>query len=212
MSHAATTIHMVRHTDVHNPEGIIYGRLPRFRLSRFGSLQAEETAEYLKQSAVSALYSSPQLRARQTAEILNRALCIDRVSISSLICEVGTAHQGSSNKVLGPKLNFYDNPASDADETISMVAGRMRRFLAKVARRHAGQKVVAVSHADPIMILRVAMENRPLVHASLSGDNYPAKGSVTTFTFRGDELTLPIEYRSPVSSPEPPDSETCSKE
>ena len=33
MSDAPTVVHLVRHGEVHNPEKVLYGRLPGFRLS-----------------------------------------------------------------------------------------------------------------------------------------------------------------------------------
>ena len=44
------TIHLTRHGEVHNPEGILYGRLPNFYLSRTGAAQAQIDAE--RQSAI----------------------------------------------------------------------------------------------------------------------------------------------------------------
>ena len=35
-------VHLVRHGEVHNPRSVMYGRLPRFRLSAHGVRQAEE--------------------------------------------------------------------------------------------------------------------------------------------------------------------------
>ncbi len=53
-----TIIYMVRHTDVHNPGDILYGRLPRFGLGELGWKQAEVTASVLAETAVGAFYSS----------------------------------------------------------------------------------------------------------------------------------------------------------
>ncbi len=58
--HRSTTLYIVRHTDVHNPADILYGRLPRFRLSDLGLQQAERTAQVLAEEPVAAFYSSPQ--------------------------------------------------------------------------------------------------------------------------------------------------------
>src|SRR5438874_3906508 len=65
-----TTLLLMRHAEVHNPEDILYGRLPRFGLSELGKQQAEVTARALAEEPISTFYTSPQLRARQTARIL----------------------------------------------------------------------------------------------------------------------------------------------
>ena len=41
MSGIRTTVHVMRHGEVHNPEGILYGRLPDYHLSERGRAQAE---------------------------------------------------------------------------------------------------------------------------------------------------------------------------
>ena len=69
-----TIIYFVRHGKVYNPTDILYGRLPRFGLAEEGIQQIEQTATYLKQEAIDVLYSSPLLRAKQTAEIIQKRL------------------------------------------------------------------------------------------------------------------------------------------
>jgi broad specificity phosphatase PhoE len=44
---ALTTVHLLRHGEVHNPDGVLYGRLPGFRLSELGERQAVAAAEWL---------------------------------------------------------------------------------------------------------------------------------------------------------------------
>ena len=63
----------MRHGEVHNPRAIFYGRMPRFRLSEAGRRQAEAAADYLAGAPLAAIYTSPLLRARQTAAIIQRA-------------------------------------------------------------------------------------------------------------------------------------------
>jgi broad specificity phosphatase PhoE len=116
-----TRVLMIRHTDVENPENIIYGRLPRFGLSSLGESQAKSVASFLEGLPVTALYSSPQLRARQTAEIVNRTLHVERIHVSRRIAEVLTGYEGQSNSILGGKLNFYDQLARPQDESIVMI-------------------------------------------------------------------------------------------
>lgn len=60
-----TTISFVRHGRVHNPRGVIYGRLPNFRLSREGMNDAERAGLQLSSSPLEAVYASPLLRTRQ---------------------------------------------------------------------------------------------------------------------------------------------------
>ncbi|WP_462188450.1 histidine phosphatase family protein, partial [Frankia sp. CcWB2] len=58
-----TRVHLVRHGEVFNPEKILYGRLPGFRLSDKGQQQAKVTAEFLAELDVAAVVASPLDRA-----------------------------------------------------------------------------------------------------------------------------------------------------
>lgn len=62
-----TTVHLVRHGEVHNPERILYGRLPGYRLSDRGQQMASLVGEHLAESDIALVRSSPMLRAQQTA-------------------------------------------------------------------------------------------------------------------------------------------------
>ena len=65
-----TVIHLVRHGEVENPKGIIYGRLPGYHLSERGLRQARGAAEHLAEREIGAVWSSPLERARQTADAI----------------------------------------------------------------------------------------------------------------------------------------------
>jgi len=192
-----TTVLMIRHTDVHNPANIIYGRLPRFGLSALGRNQARSVADFLEGRQIAALYSSPQLRARQTADIINQTLQLERIRISRRLSEVMTGYEGQSNSILGGKFNFYDQPARSSDESIAMIWRRMAAFVDSIVRRHHGQTVAAISHADPIMILRAGVLGRPLMIESLQGQYYPLKGSITALSYVGDSRRPILVYRTP---------------
>src|SRR5688500_7963630 len=71
-----TIIHLLRHGEVHNPRGILYGRLPGYRLSEDGVLMAKAAAKWFAGRPVTALFSSPMERARQTAEPLAEAFAL----------------------------------------------------------------------------------------------------------------------------------------
>lgn len=74
----ATTIHFVRHGEVENPEHLLYERLPGFHLSNRGVRMAKATAHYFatapQMREISAIYSSPLERTRETAREIEKAL------------------------------------------------------------------------------------------------------------------------------------------
>jgi broad specificity phosphatase PhoE len=65
---------LVRHGRVHNPRELAYGHLPRFRLDGEGRVQASRAGAWLAKAGVTALISSPLLRARQTAGVIREQM------------------------------------------------------------------------------------------------------------------------------------------
>lgn len=88
-----TTVHLMRHGEVHNPEGILYGRLPNFRLSDKGQGQAAKVAESLRGNKIAAVIASPLLRAQQTATPIAEAHGLAIVTDDDLI-EAGNSFEG----------------------------------------------------------------------------------------------------------------------
>lgn len=188
----ATAVLLVRHGDVHNPQHVLYGRLPRFGLSERGRREIEALGPALAAQRVAALYASPRLRARQTAAILARFLPGVPTRRSCLLDEVRTSWQGTPSHLLrGHDFNFYEPPRGAHDERIGDVFERMARWLRIVARRHRGRTVVGVSHADPIQILKIGLLGRPLTLASLRQQaDYPVHGSITAILLADGRLPV----------------------
>jgi broad specificity phosphatase PhoE len=185
-----TVLHFVRHCDVENPHGIIYGRLPGFGLSALGRAQAERVAHYLSERPIAEIYSSPQLRAAQTARAIRRHHPRLRVRISRRLAEVDTSYQGLKSTDVPSTINMFDNPKDPGDETMADVYRRMSRFVERVTCLHQGLEVVCVSHAAPIAILRVGLEGRPFTVDALRGSAEPPKGSITTIIFDDGPPTI----------------------
>lgn len=156
-----TQIFFVRHGEVYNPKQIIYGRLPRFHLTQKGKTQAEKTAEHLSKLKISAVYASPLLRARQTATIINTHVKTQKIYCSKNILEIRTHLDGKSNSFFDtPEANFYANEIKQPlDESIDDVLNRMLTFVKSVSKKHQGENIVAVSHGDPLMILKSHIQN-----------------------------------------------------
>src|SRR5438477_10051193 len=97
----STTIWLARHGEAHNPAELLYGRLPRVRLSPEGRRQAQALASFLAPRPLVAIYSSPMLRARGTAQaVLASRSDVARVRIDSDLQEVRTSWQGEPLHVL----------------------------------------------------------------------------------------------------------------
>lgn len=164
-----TRIYFVRHGEVHNPLKIWYGRLPFYRLSANGKQQIENTAEYLMDKNIDIIYSSPLLRARQSAEILRKKLGLSKVNFSKEILEVKSSLQGLPDAYLA-SIN-YDIFASSENkitgETIEDLSQRVQRFIAKLVKLYKGKSIIVVSHGDPIMIVRAKNLSLPIINDSI---------------------------------------------
>lgn len=164
---------------MHNPANVLYGRLPRFRLSDRGRAQAECAARFLSTRKLAAIYTSPLLRARQTVSALTQYHPDVRVHVARDLLEVRTSYEGESNSILEPGFSFYEPKREEDDESMDEVWQRMYRFLVRVSRSYPGEAVVAVSHGDPITILRVGLLGLPMTSKALHNVVYAERASVT---------------------------------
>ncbi|MFZ7128747.1 MAG: histidine phosphatase family protein [Desulfobacterales bacterium] len=187
-----TLISFVRHGRVHNPRKIVYGRLPRFRLSDHGLEEARLASRRLKDEPIAAVFSSPLLRARQTArEIAAQHVGIP-TGISRLLNEVCTPFQGQPSAYADRVAWYLPEAAGCRFERPVDVADRVERFIRTVRRRFTGRHVVAVTHGDVIAFLflrargaELTPKNRLKMSDFGLPDRYPATGSVITLTFDG---------------------------
>lgn len=182
-----TTLFFVRHAEVHNPRRVLYGRLARFSIGPAGWAQARAVAEYLSDKNLAAIYSSPLLRARQTAAAIAQHHPAAARHISTLLHEVGTSWQGTRFSEFPPGFSTYAARRGELDESLEQVRARMERFVDRARRRYAGQPVACVSHGDPITILRVALSGRPLTVEAIRGADYAELCSITEVVFEPGE-------------------------
>src|SRR5918997_7154918 len=90
---AQTTVHLLRHGDVYNPDKILYGRLPGYRLSDAGIAMAKRAADWFADRDVVHLVASPMERTQQTARPLAESKGLE-VQIDERIIEAGNAFEG----------------------------------------------------------------------------------------------------------------------
>lgn len=189
-----TDVLFVRHADVHNPDNVFYARLGRFRLSEQGMKDAEVTAQALAEEPLAAIYTSPMLRARQTASIIARQHPNIPVLQTRRLIELRTHFQGHRWAKMPRHPNFYD--AAAGDETVQQVFLRMQRLMFELLSTYPGRSVVCVSHGDPIKILRMAYLGQPLTKQS-AWEPDPAKGSIMRFSWHDGASEPEITYFEP---------------
>ena len=88
-----TIVHVLRHGEVHNPKGILYGRLPGFKLSVTGQSQAKAVADALAGHDITHVVASPLQRAQETAAPIAAAHGLT-VSEDENLIEAGNEFEG----------------------------------------------------------------------------------------------------------------------
>ena len=184
-----TVIYLVRHGEVHNPEGIFYERLPGFHLSDLGVAQVHELGKFLSDKGVSAIYASPLERTRQTADIIASYQRGVAVTHDKRLLEVSSMIRGQKQVDLAlERWNFYKLKYTKlGGEKLSDIWKRIGSFFKETVRKHKGQAIVVVSHGDPIMISMVKHKGKRLSVHEIRGVEYvqTAKG----FQFIFEEFT-----------------------
>ncbi|ONH29857.1 histidine phosphatase family protein [Pseudofrankia asymbiotica] len=196
-----TTVHLVRHGEVFNPEKILYGRLPNYRLSETGEQQAKVTAEFLAGFDVAAVIASPLLRAQQTAAPIaaahRLAVITDHRLIESRNFFEGRAFEASPRLLRDPKMwSVLRNPLRPSwGEPYTEIAERMLRAAAEWRDTFPGRHVVLVSHQLPVWTARRALEGLRLFHRP--DRRQCALASVTSAVYAADGALLRVDYAEP---------------
>ena len=174
-SNAVARAYLIRHADVLNPHGVLYGHLDNFPLSPKGRLQAAEVGRQLAGAGITRLVHSPLLRAVETAELIDRELP-DQVELLA-DPELREAEFGRYLQGVKPWQVPFRRPLwfvhkarrglLPGDESIADMGGR----ILEAVRRHvaaAPDHVIAfVSHADPIQAAWILLEGRPQIETEM---------------------------------------------
>ena len=202
----ATTVHLVRHGEVENPEKVLYGRLPGFVLSERGLAMADLVAKAFLDSGADITYlvSSPLERAQQTIAPLAAGLGLAPV-IDARVIEAENALEG--RKVAGGGLRALLAPSSARHlynpflpswgEPFTQQRDRMFEAIAAAREAAEGHEAVIVSHQSPIWAVRRAVQGKPLWHDPRTRECSLA--SVTSLTFDGTTL-VGHDYFEPAAS------------
>ncbi len=195
---AETIVHVVRHGEVYNPQKVLYGRLPGYRLSELGVQMAEAAARSLAGRDVTYLVSSPLERAVQTAQAFGLPVATDERLIESANLFEGKRVGVGDGALRDPRYWWWlRNPFTPSlGEPYRDVAARMSAALRDVRAAAEGHEAVCVSHQLPIWTLRRYSEHRRLWHDPRR--RQCALASVTSFHFDGTELTG-ISYAEPAA-------------
>ena len=203
-----TVVHLLRHGEVHNPEQVLYGRLPGYRLSVTGEAMALAAAEWLADENLTHVVSSPLERARQTAAPIAGKLDLP-IEVDDRLIEAGNAVEGLrvgvGDGALRSPQHWWKlrNPFRPSwGEPYVEIAARMLAAVEAARDAARGAAAVCVSHQLPIWTLRLHLEGRRYTHDPRR--RQCGLASVTSLTYDGDRF-VGLSYAEPAGAT-PPDA------
>jgi broad specificity phosphatase PhoE len=211
----ATTIHLMRHGEVHNPAGVLYGRLPGYHLSDRGVAMAERVAQHLagdpqpgatgdapERADVVAVFASPMERAQETATPIARAFDV-QIRTDERLLEAENKFQGMTFGVGDGSLRhprhwpLLVNPLRPSwGEPYTAQVARMLAVVDTAREAARGHEAVLVSHQLPVWVTRLALTGRRLWHDPRRRECSLA--SLTSLRFEDDRL-VGLHYTEPAA-------------
>ncbi|MEX2290764.1 MAG: histidine phosphatase family protein [Mycobacteriales bacterium] len=198
-----TTVHLLRHGEVYNPDAVLYGRLPGFRLSEDGLQMARDAAEALQDRDITVVLASPLQRAQETAGPIAAAHGLP-IGTDGRLIESENVFEGKPFGVGDGALRRPEhwphlrNPFTPSwGEAYNVIARRMLAA-AEAARDAAlGSEAVCVSHQLPIWTLRRYVEGRRLWHRP--DRRQCGLASLTSITWEDDRIVT-VTYSEPAGA------------
>jgi broad specificity phosphatase PhoE len=195
-----TVVHLMRHGEVHNPEGVLYGRLDGFHLSELGREMARLVAAHLETNDITHVVASPLERAQETAAPVAAGHDL-QIATDVRVIESENEFEGRSvglSDLMHPRNwhLFTDFTKPSWGEPYEDIATRMLDAIADARDAARGHEAVVVSHQLPVWTVRNKLEGRRLWHDPRKRECTLA--SLTSLTYHGDELAS-ITYSEPAA-------------
>ena len=211
------TVHLLRHGEVHNPDGILYGRLPEFHLSELGQQMARMLAEHFRQrvadgARITYLAASPLDRAQETAQPTAEALRLP-IHTDERIIEAENYFEGMRvtkaelrrprhwPRLVNPLRPSWGEPYKQQASRIMEAAQEARLRAIELADGDygtTGPEAIMVSHQLPIWATRLSAEGKPLWHDPRKREC--TLTSITSLVFDDDGSLLRVHYSEPAAS------------
>lgn len=167
----ASRLHLVRHGEVFNPQGLLYERIDGFELSDTGHQMAAAVAAELASQGrtVSRLLASPLLRAQQSAAPIAEVFGLE-IETEPRVIEPWNKFKGLK---MGPRallkkpvlaLSLYNPSRPSWGEPFAEIATRMIDASLESWQATPEGDVVIVSHQLPIWMLYRSSQGLKLPH------------------------------------------------
>ncbi|WP_045729299.1 histidine phosphatase family protein [Pseudarthrobacter chlorophenolicus] len=211
------TVHLLRHGEVHNPDGVLYGRLPEFHLSELGREMARMLAGHFREQVESGarityLAASPLDRAQETAAPTAEALGL-QIHTDARIIEAENYFEGMKvtkaelrrpkhwPRLVNPLRPSWGEPyKQQASRVMAAVQEARLRAIDFAGEDYGanGPEAIMVSHQLPIWATRLSAEGKPLWHDPRKREC--TLTSITSLVFDDDGSLLRVQYSEPAAS------------
>ena len=206
--------YLIRHADVQNPRGVLYGHLDNFPLSPKGRLQAAEVGRQLAGAGIMRLVHSPLERAHETAELIRAELPGEVEMVTEP--ELREADFGRYLQGVPPWQVPFRRPLwfvhkarrglLPGDESVADMGGRILAVVRRHVRESPDHVTAFVSHADPIQAAWILLEERAHLETEMYRKNVARAGRLE-IDFDGERVRT-VRYVPPPAvalpgSPEP---------
>jgi broad specificity phosphatase PhoE len=197
----ASRLHLVRHGEVFNPDGVLYERIDGFGLSELGHQMAQAAAKQLKTEGVeiSKLVVSPLQRTRESAKPIAELYGIEPV-FDERVIEPWNLFRGLR---VGPRallkrpsilLSLYNPSKPSWGEPFTEIVSRMSSAALDHWSDVESGDVVIVSHQLPIWMVYRSANGLKLPHDPR--DRRCSLSSITSFEVIDGKLRE-VAYREP---------------
>ena len=198
-----TTVHLLRHGEVHNPGAVLYGRLPGFGLSKDGHTMALDAAEALQGRDIRVVIASPLQRAQETATPIAELLGVS-IGTDERLLESENVFEGKPFGIGDGALRrpqhwpHLRNPFRPSwGEPYLVIAERMLAAVESARDQARGAEAVCVSHQLPIWTVRRYVEGRKLWHRP--DRRQCGLASLTSITWEDDRVVT-VAYSEPAGA------------
>jgi len=194
----ADLIHLVRHGEVHNPDGVLYGRIEGYHLSELGHRMAAAAAESLHGHDLTALWASPLQRTQESAAPWATGFGLPIQNDDRLIEPPNVFEGLNIRRELRRRpwmaRHLRDPRTPSWGEPFVSIRDRMMAAVADIQQFTDSGEAVVVSHQLPIWMVARTVQHRPL--ATDPRRRRCSLSSITTIAWTGDEF-VEVDYQEP---------------
>jgi broad specificity phosphatase PhoE len=193
--------HLVRHGEVHNPDGVLYGRIEGYHLSERGHAMADLAAASLAGHPITALYASPLQRTQESAAPWAVRYGLEIIGDERLIEPPNVFEGVNIRRDLRRRpwrARHLVNPALPSwGEPFTSIRDRMMAAVADIHAATESGEAVIVSHQLPIWMVARTVQHKPL--ATDPRRRRCSLSSITTVAWRDGEF-VEVGYAEPAKA------------